>query len=183
MVLAAGAGTRFASGADAAHKLLAPWRGHPLVWAAAHHASRAALAHTWVVQGAVDLRHAVPEEVEILHNPNWDRGQATSLQTAVRAARARHLNAIVVGLGDQPLVPSTAWRSVANADAPIAVATYDGQRRNPVRLAESIWHLLPSEGDEGARVLMRSRPDLVHEVPCQGEAADIDTREDFLTWT
>ena len=37
-VLAAGGGSRFAAGPDAAHKLLAPWRGRPLVWAAAANA-------------------------------------------------------------------------------------------------------------------------------------------------
>ncbi len=33
-ILAAGGGSRFSAGPDAAHKLLAPWRGRPLVWAA-----------------------------------------------------------------------------------------------------------------------------------------------------
>lgn len=153
------------------------------MWTAATNAREAGLAHTWVVQGAVDLREALPTGVGIVDNPDWAQGQAASLQAAVRTARAHDVDAIVVGLGDQPLIPPPTWVALAETDAPIAVATYDGQRRNPVRLAEAVWDLLPASGDEGARVLIRRRPDLVQEVPCQGEPADIDTREDFLTWT
>ncbi|MGH9115939.1 MAG: NTP transferase domain-containing protein, partial [Acidimicrobiales bacterium] len=77
-LLAAGAGTRFGPGAGAAHKLLAPWRGRPLVWWAARSVLDAGLERTWVVTGAVDLAGALPEGVEVLPNPDWEAGQATS---------------------------------------------------------------------------------------------------------
>jgi molybdenum cofactor cytidylyltransferase len=182
VVLAACGGSRWAA-EEAGHKLLAPFRGRPVIsWALAA-AAAAGLDATWVVTGAVDLTEMIPPGVRVVANPAWADGQATSLQAAIGAARAEGVAAIVVGLGDQPLVETSAWRAVASASSDVAVATYDGQRRNPVKLAAAVWDLLPRTGDEGARLLMRRRPDLVQEVPCQGDPADIDTREDLHRWS
>lgn len=194
VVLAAGAGTRFAagsrpragggaSGARPGHKLLAPFRDHTLSWWAVSNALDAGLDRTWVVTGAVDLSGRLPPGAELLHNPRWEDGQATSIQRALAEARRAGMSAVVVGLADQPLIQPSAWRAVADASGDIAVATYDGRRRNPVRLSAAVWDLLPRTGDQGARVLQRERPDLVEEVPCEGNPVDIDTREDLQGWS
>jgi len=180
VILAAGGGSRFAG---STHKLLASFRGRPLVTWAIEHAMAGGLEQTWVVAGAVDLSGVIPPGAVMLSNPSWAHGQATSLQLAVVEARRLGLDAIVVGLGDQPLIPADAWRAVAAAtERPIAQATYQGLRRNPVRLAAEIWDLLPSEGDEGARSVLREHPELVMAVACAGDPADIDTVEDLGPW-
>jgi len=187
VVLAAGSGTRFAGPLP---KLLTPIDGEPMVVGAVRAALGAALAETIVVSGAVELRPALDAaglsgRVTVVHNDRWADGQATSLAVAIAAADHADLDAVVVGLGDQPGIDSEAWRRVATADpdAAIVVATYAGRRRNPVRLGRQIWPELPSEGDEGARVLLRRRPDLVVEVGCPGEPDDVDTLEDLERWS
>lgn len=207
VVLAAGAGSRFladaASAEVAEHKLLAhisvlpdesasdaPDQGDATQASArtvVEHAVAAAVAAdigpVIVITGAADLTAlAFPAGVELLHNAKWQEGQATSLATAISESTARGADAVVVGLGDQPGISPDAWRAVAASTSPIAVATYAGVRGNPVRLARSVWPLLPTTGDHGARSLLRTRQDLVEAVACDGFPADIDTVEDLRRW-
>jgi molybdenum cofactor cytidylyltransferase len=181
VVLAAGGGSRFAG---SGHKLLAQRDGRTVVEHAVD-AAREALGEVLVVTGAARLPDAVTTApgVRLIHNPRWAEGQATSLATAISFAAADDtIDAVVVGLGDQPDIAADAWRRVASSAAPIAIATYDGRRRNPVRLHRSVWPLLPTTGDEGARAVTRLRAELVEEVPCNGSPDDIDTLEDVLRW-
>jgi molybdenum cofactor cytidylyltransferase len=181
-VLAAGGSARF--GAES--KQLALFRGRPLIsWAVEAAIDADAFEVVFVIGGAVDLAHALPPGALLLENPDWADGQATSLATAVHAARVGAFDALVVGLGDQPFVGHEAWRAVATAAVPepIVVATYEGDRGNPVRLDRAVWDELPTIGDHGARSLMAGRPELVGEVACPGNAADIDTQEEFDRWS
>lgn len=178
VVLAAGAGRRFA-GPD--HKLSATLGDATVLQHAVRSALTAGIGPVVVVAGDHPLPE-LPAAASIVHNARADEGQATSVQCALDAARRAGATAVVVGLGDQPFVTPEAWRAVARAGAPIAVATYDGRRGNPVKLDASVWDQLPHTGDEGARSLIRMHPDLVEPVPCSGSAADIDTLEDLERW-
>ncbi len=181
VLLAAGGGRRFRAGP----KLLAPMGdGRPVLVHALDAVLAAGLDAVVVVQGAVDLAAVVPAGVALVSNPGWEAGLASSLAVGIDAARAAGHTAVVVGLGDQPGITAAAWASVGRADThPIEVATYRGARRNPVRLAAEVWELLPRVGDEGARGLMRLRPELVGEIPCAGDPGDIDTEEDLAAWS
>lgn len=175
MILAAGGGSRFEG---PVHKLMTRLPdGRTMIEHAVDAALTAAVGPVLVVTGAIELE--LPDSVDIVRNPDWADGQATSLQAAVAAARARSVEAIVVGLGDQPGVTAEAWRRVAASNSPIAVATYDGELRNPVRLHASVWPHLPVRGDHGARDLVRTRGELVDRVPCPGSADDVDRLEDL----
>jgi CTP:molybdopterin cytidylyltransferase MocA len=180
VLLAAGGGTRFA-GPD--HKLRTSFRGRPLITWAVDAAVGAGLDEVAVVVGAVALADLLPPDVVLVANPAWPSGQASSLQAAVGWAAGRGHEAVVIGLGDQPLVPVGAWSAVAASPSPVAVAVFGGRRRPPVRLHHSVWDLLPTDGDEGARVLMAARPDLVAEVECEGDPVDIDHAADLHRFT
>ncbi len=174
VLLAAGGGTRFTG---SSHKLLATVAGRPVWRWSLDAAIESGIGSVAVVTGCAEL--PLPDGVESLHNPRWSDGLAGSLQIAVRHAREVGVGSVVVGLGDQPCIGADAWRRVANAAADLAVATYDGARGNPVRIAAAMWRSLPVDGDEGARGLLRARPDLVAEVPCFGSPVDVDTAEDL----
>lgn len=184
VVLAAGEGSRFAG---PTHKLLAPLDGATVVDHAIRHAVHSRIGHVIVVTGAVELDlDAWSSEITVVHNDRWYDGQATSLVRAADAAAESNADAIVIGLGDQPFVPPAAWQQIASASAEhqIVVASYDGRRGpHPVRLHRSLWATLPRIGDDGARTLIRQHAAQVHEVPCPGTAADIDTLEDLHRWT
>jgi molybdenum cofactor cytidylyltransferase len=181
VVLAAGASERFGSGQP---KQRALFRGRPLLCWSVDAALASAVGEVAVVEGKVALGDLLPPEVTLLANPESTGGIATSLAVAIGWAEVRALDAVIVGLADQPLVPASAWRAVAGqTESPIAVATYGGRRRNPVRLARSVWPLLPTTGDDGARLLMRQRPELVAEIACEGEPIDIDTEEELARWS
>lgn len=186
ILLAAGAGRRF----DAPfHKLdaeIAP--GVTIAAQAIRVVLDAGIGPVAVVTGAHrptgldELAERSPTRLVEVPNPLWEQGQITSVRAGIEFAAARGAEAVVIGLADQPFIPADAWRSVAASTSPIAVATYDGERANPVRLDRSVWDLLPDTGDEGARSLIRLRPDLVEAVVCEGSSIDIDTWEDLKPW-
>jgi CTP:molybdopterin cytidylyltransferase MocA len=185
LVLAAGGGSRFVG---TTHKLLVEIAGKPVVRHVLEAVAASGVSPIIVVTGAVSLEEVLATplpgnpDVVVTHNDRWRSGMASSLQCGLVVARQRGLAGVVVGLGDQPGVPASAWRQVADTDAPIAVATYHGVRRNPVRIHAELWDQLPHDGDEGARTLIRVRPELVAEVACQGNADDIDTADDVARW-
>ncbi len=191
VILAAGRGSRFS---DVRHKLLARLpaaNGRPAstVFARSLDAALDAdLAMPIVVTGhldAADLGIAQRSDVDVVHNPEWASGQMSSVHAGIAAAGRRGANVAVIGLGDQPGITASAWSAVASTATDgrgIAVATYAGRRANPVAMHRDVWALLGDRGDEGARSLMRLRPDLVVEVPCSGSPMDIDTVEDLERW-
>ena len=181
MVLAAGGGSRFGGG-----KLLAKLGGRPIIEAVFDNLRGAPVDEIIVIVGADAQRlREVCERygVRTVANEEWERGQSTSVLAGLRACGGE---AAVVLLGDQPFVGAEAVERLVAAfaeGAKVAVATYEGKRRNPVLFSREVWPLLEAElaGDEGARSVLRRHPGLVVEVPCEGvgDPADVDTREDL----
>lgn len=182
VLLAAGSGTRFGGNQ---HKLLSLIDGQTIFSRSLSSMAGSGLDGFIVVSGALDLTGHLGD-IEEVHNPDWETGQRSSVITAMKFARSHGYDAIVVGLADQPFLTSQAWINVASSTSPIAVATYNGTRGNPVRLHSSVWDTfedLEADPDAGARSLIHLHPELVREVACEGNSADIDTTEDLDTWT
>jgi nicotine blue oxidoreductase len=121
----------------------------------------------------------------VVENRDWAEGMSTSVRAGLDACSPGSRAAVVV-LGDQPLVGTGAVGRLVEAfedGAPVAVATYRGEPRNPALFAREVWPLLGSEmsGDRGARAVLARHPELVTEVPCDDVAdpADVDTVEDL----
>jgi len=132
-VLAAGRGLRF--GGEIPKPLL-ELGGRPLVLHAVDAARGSGLAPLVVVvsdhRTAAAVSGTETGEVLIVRNDAPERGISSSLQAALRTLGPdASIDGVVVGLADQPLVGSTAYRRVANAlgsAAQLAVATYGGVR-------------------------------------------------------
>lgn len=176
VVLAAGAGSRFEGGA---HKLRAELDGVAVVRRSVDAAVAAGIGPVLVVTGAEPISDLLPLGVTEVRAADWSAGQSHSLAAAVATLAETHTVAMVVGLADMPNVSPEAWRAVAGTQGGIVVASYGGRRRPPVKLDRSVWAELPIAGDEGARALMRLRPDLVVDVAVDGDDRDIDTLGDL----
>jgi CTP:molybdopterin cytidylyltransferase MocA len=157
-----------------------------------------------VVTGAALISMAT---ARIVYNPGWRSGMGSSLAVGLAALATKprpsvprpsvprpsvprpsvpRPDAVVIALADQPLIGAEAVRRLIAAyqtGATVAVATYDGQPRNPVLIAREHWPAVieSARGDVGARPFLRAHPDLVTGVECgdTGAPDDIDTPEDL----
>lgn len=175
-MLAAGAGRRFGGPKQLASLDGRPLLEHALAAITAVPRLRRVLvtlgAHAEAILAAVDLHGATPLLV-----PGWEEGQAASLRAGV-AALAPDADAIVVTLGDQPLVDTaTIARIAALADgpAPAVRATWGGRPGHPVLLTAPLFEAVAGlRGDEGGRGLLERAGALL--VECgEGAVLDVDT--------
>lgn len=183
VVLAAGASSRLGR-----PKQLLPFRGRPLLEATLARVAQTQLDDIVVVLGGsaaevmAQVRFGVTRPVI---NPAYQNGQATSLRAGLAAVEG-NADAVVFLLGDQPLQSiAVIDRLIAAFHAgagPIVAPAYGGVRGNPVLFARVTYPLLQAlTGDQGARPLLRQRPDLVHDIAVDESAppADIDTWDDY----
>lgn len=175
VVLAAGSGSRFGG----AVKQLAPFRGRPLVtWPVA--ALRAGGVQDVVVVLGAHAEQVAPvvEDADVVVAEDAGEGLSASLCRGVQAARERGADAIVVVLGDQPLLSGAAVAKVVEARDPATTfavrATYGGVPGHPVLIESTIFRAVAElRGDEGARELLRGAAFAI----CDGlgSPADADT--------
>ena len=186
VVLAAGAGVRFGG-----HKLEARVDGRPILQLVLDTLAEAGLEDPVVVVGPDGPRRGIEgldwQNAELVVNPDPERGLASSLQLGWRAAVASdpRPDAVLVVLGDQPLLRADVARRLAEAPLdparPIVAARYDGtQARNPVRVeANAGWLVEEAVGDRGLGPGLERHPELVRWLEIEGDNPDVDTVTDL----
>lgn len=127
------------------------------------------------------------DDARAVINPDPDRGLSSSLRLGLAAAQDTEADLAVLLLVDLPGVGAAAVRCVlqaALAGASVVVATYAGHRSHPVGIGRPHWDEVAAlaRGDEGARPFLRTHPELVVEVPCEGDPTDIDTPAQLASW-
>jgi CTP:molybdopterin cytidylyltransferase MocA len=181
ILLAAGGATRFGS-----QKLIAPYRGEPLV----HHAARLLRSVTdeaiaVIGNDAAAVRGALAgADVRVIENADWREGLSTSLRAGIRAVPPS-AEAVIVALGDQPeMDPAVARALVAEWRAsalPMVTARYRGVRSPPVLIAREIFNEVEAlHGDSGAKPLMDRLPGRVAFIDVDTPVPfDVDTPTDL----
>ena len=190
LVLAAGRASRYrAAGGAELTKLVAPYRGEPLVrWAVkAALASRARPVVVVTGHASAEVEAALAGlDVRFVHNPGYVDGLSTSLRAGVSALPES--GGVLVLLGDMPeasaaVVDALIAAFEATPGALAAVALYGGRRGNPVLLGRGLFgEVTRLSGDEGARGLLAGLPPdriAAVEVAEAGVTRDIDTPADF----
>ncbi|NLU83284.1 nucleotidyltransferase family protein [Rhodococcus sp. HNM0569] len=177
IVLAAGAGTRFGR-----PKADVRVDGERFVDRAVRTLRGGGCSRVLVVTGALPLAPVVG--AEIVSNPEWRSGMASSLQAGLAAAA--DADAVVVTLVDMPWLGPGAVTRLLDAfarGARIAAAEYDGTRAHPILFAHEHVHGVArgSTGDRGARDYLAAHAQEVVAVDCTGtgDPRDVDTADDL----
>lgn len=173
-ILAAGQSRRFGG-----CKLSAPFRGKPLGRWAIDAALATGLPVGWVCTPSSCW--IAGTDCETLVNPAAaDDGMGGSLSIAAQWALAREATALLVMLGDMPLVPAGLLLQLLDAGAPSACAYPGGEPGVPALLPASTCRgLVTSAGEVGARMLLRSIHALATVSPPAEFLRDVDTVDDL----
>lgn len=185
LVLAAGASVRHRGG----FKLLLPFDDGTVIGASVRAAAVAGLRPIALVTGhrADEVRAAVEgEAVELVENPRYPEGVATSLSAGIRHLEARSgVAAAAILLGDEPGMSPDVIRQVVEAwrgaGWPAARALYRDRPGHPVIVARSLFPALrTAEGDRGLAGLLGRQGLRVHAVHVDRLApVDVDTPADY----
>jgi CTP:molybdopterin cytidylyltransferase MocA len=124
--------------------------------------------------------------VEIVVNPSWADGMASSIRAGIEAVAAAEprLDAALVMLADQPAVTVDILdRIVAAAEdaaAGLVACEYAGTLGAPALYARRHFDALRAlRGDRGGKALLEAHRDTVVRVPFAPAAVDVDTPEDW----
>jgi molybdenum cofactor cytidylyltransferase len=183
IILAAGASTRFGS-----PKQLARWGRQTFIERAVDTALASQARPVFVVLGAEIERSQAAlrgRPVQIIVNPDWAKGQSSSMKAGLAALPAGISSAVFL-LVDLPGVTPDVIDALITAHrrslAPLVWPEFEGQRGNPVLFDRALFpELMQVSGDTGGRPVLMAYQDQAERVTVNNQAVllDYDRPEDL----
>ena len=169
-------------------KALLPIDGQTFIERIVGALKRGGLERIVVVLGfnAEEMRKKIEHlPVEIVVNPEYQRGQLSSLQSALRhLAAATNCDGIIVHLVDHPYIDAKLvdlmLRRFGETKSLIVVPRHQGKRGHPVIFSRALFaELLNAPMDQGAKAVVNAHRDETLEIDTEdiGITLDIDTPE------
>lgn len=179
VILSGGASSRMGS-----PKALLPYQGRPFLEHLLEITARPEIGARKVVLGADadSIVKAIPLKAnEIVINPEWEKGQLSSIQAAVRKIPAG-TEGMLLFLIDHPLISSALVGELIaqfyKSKKPIVLPLYEGRRGHPVIFAASLYdELLRAPLETGARAVVWAHKDEVEEVPTNEEGCVLNLND------
>lgn len=171
VILSGGASSRMGS-----PKALLPYQGRPFLEHLLEIAIHPEIGARRVVLGADAefIAKAIPLKAhEMIINSQWEKGQLSSIQAAVRKLPAGTEGMLLL-LIDHPLISSALVAELIaqfhKSKKPIVLPVYEGRRGHPVIFSASLYpELLRAPVETGARAVVWAHRDEVEEVPTNEE--------------
>jgi molybdenum cofactor cytidylyltransferase len=115
-------------------------------------------------------------------NPDWQQGQLSSIQAALRSLPPGLTDGILLCLVDQPLITEKLVAELVekfySAGKLILLPTYHGRRGHPVIFSSKLYQeLLDAPLDLGARAVVWAHPVDVLEVPTNEEGVILNLND------
>lgn len=132
---------------------------------------------------AAEIRARVKlDEGTLVFNPEWQRGQLSSLQAAIRSLPPEKTEGILICLVDHPLISAALVASLIKTfdrdKSRIVIPAYRGMRGHPVIFPSALYaELLNAPQEIGARAVVRAHDGDVVEVPVEEEGVVLNLND------
>jgi molybdenum cofactor cytidylyltransferase len=182
-ILAAGPASRMGS-----PKQNLIYQGQTLLQRAIETALASVCRPVFVILGAnseVILPTIENKPVNIIHNPDWQEGMASSIRLGTTELQKTEptSDAVILMLCDQPFVDASLLDQLARSGSTkgIAACAYNDTAGPPVLFGAAYFdELLLLSGQEGAKKLLLKYREDVFTVPFPSGGVDVDTIENYV---